>query len=119
VWKPSQKWSVQRSAVRSIAWLGVWCGFGFIVLRTACNRKLSVAVVDVNKTACTDAQLLCEPRLYDNDEVLSNDLADPTRERSQLVAAGCERNRERELAVHEFDWTFKRDCLRHDSDGNA
>src|SRR5262245_23741289 len=25
VWKSSQKWSVQRSAVRSIAWLGV-CG---------------------------------------------------------------------------------------------
>src|SRR5439155_10539988 len=26
VWKSSQKWSVQRSAVRSIAWLGHWCG---------------------------------------------------------------------------------------------
>ena len=26
VWKSSQKWSVQRSAVRSIAWLGL-CGF--------------------------------------------------------------------------------------------
>ena len=24
VWKSSQKWSVQRSAVRSIAWLDVW-----------------------------------------------------------------------------------------------
>src|SRR5206468_12255718 len=24
VWKSSQKWSVQRSAVRSIAWLGDW-----------------------------------------------------------------------------------------------
>ena len=24
VWKSSQKWSVQRSAVRSIAWLGLW-----------------------------------------------------------------------------------------------
>jgi hypothetical protein len=29
VWKSSQKWSVQRSAVRSIAWLGVG----------RCNRK--------------------------------------------------------------------------------
>src|SRR4051812_7143753 len=41
VWKSSQKWSVQRCAVRSIAWLGRWrekhrlesntscCGFGF------------------------------------------------------------------------------------------
>src|SRR5947207_14203922 len=26
VWKPSQKWSVQRSAVRSIAWLGLLRG---------------------------------------------------------------------------------------------
>src|SRR5438132_2974814 len=26
VWKSSQKWSVRRSAVRSIAWLGL-CGF--------------------------------------------------------------------------------------------
>jgi len=26
VWKSSQKWRVQRSAVRSIAWLGL-CGF--------------------------------------------------------------------------------------------
>ncbi len=26
VWKSSQKWSVQRSAVRSIAWLGVSIG---------------------------------------------------------------------------------------------
>jgi hypothetical protein len=25
VWKSSQKWSVQRSAVRSIAWLGDIC----------------------------------------------------------------------------------------------
>ena len=24
VWKSSQKWGVQRSAVRSIAWLGLW-----------------------------------------------------------------------------------------------
>src|SRR5947209_4045446 len=27
VWKSSQKWSVQRSAVRSIAWLGALRGF--------------------------------------------------------------------------------------------
>ena len=26
VWKSSQKWSAQRSAVRSIAWLGLWRG---------------------------------------------------------------------------------------------
>src|SRR5256714_10274272 len=26
VWRSSQKWSVQRSAVRSIAWLGLWRG---------------------------------------------------------------------------------------------
>ena len=25
-WKSSQKWSVQRSVVRSIAWLGLWRG---------------------------------------------------------------------------------------------
>ena len=27
-WKSSQKWSVQRSAVRSIVWLDVWRRFG-------------------------------------------------------------------------------------------
>jgi len=27
VWKPSQKWSVRRSAVRSIAWLDATRGF--------------------------------------------------------------------------------------------
>ena len=28
VWKSSQKWSVRRSAVRSIAWLDAACGIG-------------------------------------------------------------------------------------------
>ena len=38
VWKSSQKWNVQRSAVRSIAWLDGW--------RVRINRFLLTAVVN-------------------------------------------------------------------------
>ena len=42
-WKSSQKWSVQRSAVRSIAWLGFWTHRNIISVngKTAANTTRS------------------------------------------------------------------------------
>jgi hypothetical protein len=39
VWKSCQKWSVQRSAVRSIAWLGLWGQRSYVLS----NLRLRIA----------------------------------------------------------------------------
>jgi hypothetical protein len=43
MWKSSQKWSAQRSAVRSIAWLDGWRGYIIDVLEqySICDRITS------------------------------------------------------------------------------
>ncbi len=99
--------TIRRPAVGCIAWLGVWCGFTFIVFCTSCDSKLSVAVVDVHKTTRSDAKLLCEPPLYHYDEILANDFSDAAGEWSEFIAASREGNLESELPVDEFDWAFQ------------
>src|SRR6266550_8368270 len=48
VWKSSQKWSVRRSAVRSIAWLGL---FGWL-LRNADLENVSNRMTDQRGRGC-------------------------------------------------------------------
>ncbi len=99
--------SVRRPGVGCIAWLGVWCGFAVIVLCAARNRELSIIVIDVDETASANPQLLCEPRLYDNDEVVANNLSDTACERSKRISARHQRNLESEPAVDEFHRAFE------------
>ena len=61
----------------------------------------------MHKTARANAKLLCEPRLYHDDEILADDFANPARKRRKLISAGYQRNLESELAVDEFDWAFE------------
>jgi hypothetical protein len=57
VWKSSQNWSVRRSAVRSIAWLGLvdpiaWLGASVALALSRCiniELKLNVALPKRNK----------------------------------------------------------------------
>jgi hypothetical protein len=55
VWKSSQKWSAQRSAVRSIAWLGLFGGCGSRIsmmsdnVKCADGLKCEVGIICVNK----------------------------------------------------------------------
>lgn len=64
-------------------------GFGFIVLRASGDSKLSIQVVDKHQTASADTKSLSEPRRYNYDEIVTDDLADPARKRGKDVAAAA------------------------------
>src|SRR5438067_11336778 len=54
VWKSSQKWSVRRSAVRSIAWLGL-CGFiggGGATIRAQLHNKFFAIIAIAHILSC-------------------------------------------------------------------
>src|SRR4051794_25756296 len=55
VWKPSQKWSAQRSAVRSIAWLGLKV---FTAQHRIRSRTVRCFLLEVDRNAPVDAVLL-------------------------------------------------------------
>ena len=65
VWKSSQKWSVQRSAVRSIAWLGLWRGMTHARLVMEHEASLHIAVnsiVAVQRARVNTARRLGDSR---------------------------------------------------------